>query len=365
MSRMMGFIHDQVSAEGHAVDYLCADDVPAAARGRWGRLVFPMFVRGRAIEAARHAEPYDVINVHEPSGAAIVKARGAFGNSTVVAMCHSPERRNWDDLREEALRGRLANGDLALKTRIVYPLTSLWQSTLTLKYSDHVFCRNSYDRDYLARRFGLADKRMTVIFAGADERYASAAQPRDYRRASRLIFAGTWLKRKGVVDLVPAFSTLAQRHPDLTLDVVGAGQSESAIRESFPQAVRARVHCAPAGLSDGEHAAAFAEADVYIFPTLNEGGTLTLAEAMMSGLPIVTTDTCGMRDVIRDGENGLLVPIRSPQAIVNALERLLADPLLRERLGRMALRDAREKYTWQRVAAPMLDAYGRLRSQSR
>ena len=80
----------------------------------------------------------------------------------------------------------------------------------------------------------------------------------------------------------------------------------------------------------------------------------------MSGLPVVTTATCGMKDVICNGENGLLVPIRSPQAIAEAVERLLQNADLRNKLGRAAQRDALERYTWDRVSMPICETYERL-----
>jgi glycosyltransferase involved in cell wall biosynthesis len=81
---------------------------------------------------------------------------------------------------------------------------------------------------------------------------------------------------------------------------------------------------------------------------------------MASGLPIVTTATCGMRDVIRDKENGLLVPLGSPGAIIEAVEALLRDATFRGRLGHAAQGEALERYTWAHAAAPMLKAYERL-----
>jgi glycosyltransferase involved in cell wall biosynthesis len=123
-----------------------------------------------------------------------------------------------------------------------------------------------------------------------------------------LRFAGTWRKNKGIEDIVPAFTT----------------------------------------------------ADVCVLPSLFEGAPLALMEAMMSGMPIVTTATCGMKDVVEDGVTGLLVAIRSPAAIVKAVEALIADSGLRERIGRAAQRKALERYTWDRVAAPVKSVYERL-----
>ena len=131
------------------------------------------------------------------------------------------------------------------------------------------------------------------------------------------------------------------------------------VRSAFDEQVRDRVHHLQAD-SEDQTAAAFAGADIFLLPSLFEGTPLTLMEAMMSGLPIVTTDTCGMKDVIRDGQNGILVPTRSPNAIVSAVDALLADPGLRERLGRAAREEALEHYTWDAVADPVLRVYERL-----
>ena len=100
-----------------------------------------------------------------------------------------------------------------------------------------------------------------------------------------------------------------------------------------------------------------AESDAFLLPSVFEGTPLTLMEAMRSGLPIVTTDACGMRDVIVNGSNGLLVPVRSPEAIASAVNRLAQDEKLREKLGSAARADALEKYTWKESANRVWNAY--------
>jgi glycosyltransferase involved in cell wall biosynthesis len=354
MSRFMGFIHDQISRSGHSIDYLCAEDVPERRRGKAARFWFPIMVFLRAREAAREGRPYDIVNIHEPLGAAIAPLKRAAGNPKVVVMCHSVERRVWEAFLEE---GRLGRGGPPLKSRLVYPVTSLWQSGVSIRLADHVLCRNSEDKRYLMTRYGIPVERLTDIPAGANEPYARASAERDYDRCQHLLFAGTWLQRKGIQDLVAAFDVLATRHPYVRLAVLGAGTSAAEVRSFFQSNFQSRVSCAKWPLSDCEHAEEYAKGDVFIFPTLSEGGTLTVAEAMMSGLPIVATDTCGMSDVIRNGRNGLLVPIRSPAAIVEQVERLIGDAGLRSRLGREARTDALDKYTWERVAAPVREVY--------
>jgi glycosyltransferase involved in cell wall biosynthesis len=353
MSRMMGFIHDRVAANGHSVEYLCADDVPAVARGRWARLAFPIFVRRRVSEAAGRGEPYDIINAHEPSGAAIVVGRRALGSPAVVLTSYGVEWRAWDARLDDLRAGR---GGPSIRTRVIFPPTELWQTSIGFRRADHIFCQNSEDQEYLMRRFGLPAERFTKIFAPADPIYAQVCAGRDYARAQRLLFAGTWIKRKGTDDMVPAFATLARRHPELKLTVIGAGVPAEAVLASFPDDVRRRVTYLQT-IGDRENADEFARSDIYILPTLFDGGPLTSVEAMMSGLPVVTTAVGLMKEAIRDGQNGLIVPVRSAEAIVEAVERLLADRILRETLGRTAQRDALARYTWDKVAQPVTRIY--------
>ena len=244
-----------------------------------------------------------------------------------------------------------------MKTRMTYPVTSLWPGRAGLRRADHIFCLNSDDRRYLQERLGRAPDSVTRIFPGADFAYARA--PRIYDDVRQMLFAAAWRDNKGIADLVPAFVALAERHPALTLAVVGAGVPDATVRQRFPEALRHRVMCQTPSDEAGT-VAAFAAADVFLLPSLFEGTPLTLIQAMMSGLPIVTTSTCGMKDVITDERSGLLMPIRSPHAMVGAVERLIAERGLRERLGRAARDEAMAHYSWDQAATPVEQAYLRL-----
>lgn len=354
MSRIMERIHQEVARAGHTVEFFCAEDAPRSAQGRFGRFLFPLAVRRYAAAAARAGRGYDIVNVHEASGAAITALPPP--GTRVMVTSHGVEHRAWDLALEELRLGRSGPG---WKTRLVYPLTGLWQADASLKRADHVFCLSSEDQEYITNRLGVAPGRITRMFPAADPVFASAAADRDYGRASQLLFAGTWRKNKGIEDLVPALRTLAERHPALALVVLGAGTAPDVVTGAFPASLRSRISWIETS-TDAETARVFAEADIFLLPSLFEGTPLTLLEAMTSGLPIVTTNTCGMRDVISHERTGLLVPIRSPAAIVAAVERLLTSADERSRMGRAAREDARRLYTWDRVAAPVREAYERL-----
>jgi glycosyltransferase involved in cell wall biosynthesis len=352
-SRLIGFIHDTLARDKHRVDYLCSEDVPKSLKGGLARFYFPALIFKRALAKARGGMPYDIINVHEPSGVVVILGRRALGNPKIVVTSFGVEGRGWNTTLEDMRLGRV---QLGTKTRIVYPLTNLWQSAVSLRRADHIFCSNSEDRDYLVDRFHREPKDVTRIFSGADAVYAAATADRDYREPRRLLFAGTWIARKGTQDVREAFTRLGTYHSELTLTVLGAGVPPEVVVGSFPANLRGRIECVKAN-SDAEAASVFANCDLFVLPSLFEGTPLTLIEAMMSGLPIVTTATCGMKDVIRDNENGLLVPIRSPEALASAIGRLVENKGLRETFGRAAQRDALTKYTWEQVSRPVRDVY--------
>lgn len=355
MSRIMGFIHDHVVRAGHLVDYLCADALPPTLPGSLKRLAFPWWARRQAVLAARAGRPYDLINIHEPSSAPLGYAKAAAGNAVIVATSHGVEQRNWEQSLAER---RIGLEGPRIRTRILHPLT-LMQARAGLKRADHIFCLNTEDRDYLVNWLPYSRERITRIYPAANQIYAHQARSRDYRRCKLLLFAGTWIQRKGVADITQAFVNLASRHPELRLLVLGGGVSQEKVREGFPEYLRDRIACVQAA-DEAENAAAYAAADLFLLPSRFEGTPLTLIEAMMSGLPIITTGTCGMKDVIRDGKNGLLIPLYSPQAIVTSVERLISSESLRAYLGHTAQKDALRHYTWEKVAAPVLDIYEQL-----
>lgn len=357
MSRIMELIHDHVAGQGHSVDWLSANDVPRRWRGAGVRAVFPYLVYQRARTAARNGTPYDIVNVHEPHGALVALAQDRVTRYGVVLTSHGIEQRAWELALEERRLGRC---DLALRTRVLYPATSLWQSRIALTRARLVLTLSDEDSLYLTTRLGVPPSRIGRMRPGADPAFGQPAATRSYQSVARLLFAGTWRHNKGTVDLVKAFISLARRHP-LSLTVLGAGVDPRVVTDAFPADLRDRVSVITS-TDDRGAVAELERADLFVLPSLFEGTPLTLIEAMMAGLPIVATATCGIKDAVEDGLSGLLIPIRAPLALEAAVERLLASERLRESIGRRAHARAVREFTWPAVAQEVLGAYERLAS---
>ena len=87
----------------------------------------------------------------------------------------------------------------------------------------------------------------------------------------------------------------------------------------------------------------FADAHIYVYPSLHEGSTVSIYEAMASGLPVVTTPNAG--SVIRDGVDGFVVPVRDVDATRERIEKLYRDPVLRAAMAKSTAERAAD-YSW-------------------
>lgn len=103
-----------------------------------------------------------------------------------------------------------------------------------------------------------------------------------------------------------------------------------------------------------------AEIDVMCLPSYREGLPKSLIEAAACGLPIVTTDTPGCREVVRDGENGFLVPVRDDSQLADALKCLVQNSALRTRMGTRGAEIAAQEFGSARVISETLSLYSEL-----
>jgi len=94
----------------------------------------------------------------------------------------------------------------------------------------------------------------------------------------------------------------------------------------------------------------YKSADVLVLPSLYEVFGIVNLEAMACNVPIVASKIGGIPDVVKDGENGLLVPPRDSEALADAIIYLLKNKDIRERMGENGRKLVEEKYTWKKVA---------------
>ncbi|MBS3956571.1 MAG: glycosyltransferase [Clostridiales bacterium] len=140
---------------------------------------------------------------------------------------------------------------------------------------------------------------------------------------------------KGILDLVHAFGSIAEGHPDVRLVLIGDGPELPRLRSEVRDRGLADRISLP-GYYDGEVAEVLSTFQIYAYPSLWEGLPYAILEAMRAGCAIVSTDVGGVSEAIIDGQTGLLVPPGSPIALAAALEKLITDSDMRLQLASAA-----------------------------
>ena len=202
-----------------------------------------------------------------------------------------------------------------------------------------VIVQNPDDRALFAKAHAIEPRRTFLLRGtGAD---LTRFKPRTAETASKgeplvVMLAARLIEAKGIRDFVAAAETIRVRG-GVQVRFVLLGTRDAENPTCVAEADLERWHATGViewwGHSD-DMPDMLRKADVFCLPSwYREGIPKVLIEAAASGLPIVTTDMPGCREVVRDSENGFLVPPRDPKALVAALLRLLEDPALRHRFA--------------------------------
>ena len=226
------------------------------------------------------------------------------------------------------------------------PAFTLWYRLLIpalVRRVKAIITPSEYVRQKAIRRFGLPAWRVTVVSGGVDaSRFHPAAKITGAGRY--VLFAGSLEPRKNLAGLIAAWNMLAARHPDVRL--VAAGGSGRVFRRLKIPAGLERVHFT-GYVSDAELAALYAGAEVFVFPSLDEGFGLPALEAMACGAPVLASTRGALPEVI--GDAGLFFDPADVAQLVGFLEQCLCDAHLRRSLAARGLERA-SAFTWAKAA---------------
>lgn len=170
------------------------------------------------------------------------------------------------------------------------------------------------------------------------------------RQSHLLLAVGRLNKGKQLDRLVAAFATIAARHPDWQLAILGSGPERAALKRQISEMGLIGRVVLPGQV--GNMGDWYGRADLYVMSSRFEGFPNTLGEAMAYGCPAVSYDCdTGPRDIIRHEVDGLLVrPVGDVPALASALERLMNDEVEREQMAARAV-EVRGRYSTERVLA--------------
>jgi glycosyltransferase involved in cell wall biosynthesis len=138
----------------------------------------------------------------------------------------------------------------------------------------------------------------------------------------------------------------------------GCGVPAEEIQQFFGAELAGRIIVRPVVAAE-KMPELYAEHDIFLFPSLMEALPLVVMEAMATGMPVITTEACGMPDAIEHEFNGLLIPPANAVAIEESVLRLARSVEQRQKLGEAA-RETMKRYTWERAGRQLEALYRRI-----
>jgi glycosyltransferase involved in cell wall biosynthesis len=274
----------------------------------------PLLVVSMVLAVRRAARRADLVHAHWlAAGAICVLARRPF-----VLTLHG-----------SGTAGRFADLELARR----FPRLVRW----VVRRARAVICVSEALAE-AARRCGGRDVRTIPNGVALPAELGAEAEP------AEVLFAGRLSPEKGIHELLAATE-------GLNLVVAGDGP----LRHLVPDALGFVPH--------DELERLYARAAVVVLPSYREGLPLCVLEAMAHGRPVVASAVGGIPELVEDGVTGYLVEPGDVAGLRSAIEKLLADPELRRRMGRAARERVAERCSWDRVTAATLETYGASRER--
>lgn len=313
----------------------------------------------------------DLLHVHHASVPGLYLAKALLGRRmppvVTTFQCSSREEMRQVRARTAGPGFRVRpNAREYLYKYVTGPLHCL-ADRLAMRTSDAVTAVCETCLEDCRRSGGVPPGGLWKVPNGVDtDRFRPGAGGEEVRRrfglgeAFLLLYAGAFRMRKGVHDLFPALREIAGSRPDCRLLLVGGGRGyEGPLREmARGLGVADRVVLVPP-VENPDLPSFYDAADVVVIPSLFEGLPLVLLEAMAMARPIVATRVDGIREVVRDGVTGVLVPPGDPSAIARGVEVIACDRAGALRMGRAARRCVEDHYSWDRIARRYIEIFAR------
>lgn len=291
----------------------------------------------RVLHAARSADlvyALDAVSVGFPS----LIAAWLAGKPLVIKVVGDFA---WEQGRQRF--GTTQTLDEFVRQRWVSPplLVYRWIQTIVARSARVVVVPSHYLEGIVAE-WGVRRKDVRVVWNAISMEHVGtvpasvAALPRPL-----IVSVGRLVPWKGFAELIQALSIMRADGMHASLAIVGDGPDRQFLEREAAQELGSRyVFTGP--LTHADALATMAHADVFVLDSIYEGLSHTLIEALTLGVPVVVSDIGGNVEIVRHEDNGLVVPPEDSRALAGALERLLKDPLLRQRLAAAAKASAQD-----------------------
>lgn len=251
----------------------------------------------------------------------------------------------------------LGRYDKVTKPPLSWIIPAAEKAYLRLKLYDKILVEDRYTYGAL-RGLGISKERVQALpYPGIDTRRFREAQPiRELSGEAVILHHGRLVRKRGIKTLIEAMPKIVGEIPEAKLVIAGEGPEKQRLKR-LAEELGVASHVRFLGLVPYERVPSVIKSSaVVVVPSLIEGHSASVVEAMAAARPVVATRVGGIVEVVEDGETGILVDPESSDQIANAVVRVLRDKELAKALSEKAARKA-EEYDVKRVAEGELSAY--------
>ncbi len=199
------------------------------------------------------------------------------------------------------------------------------------------------------------NQKISIIFNGID---ISEFKPsiKENSENFEVLCVSRLTRRKGIEYLISAFAKISDQFPKIKLKIIGEGDAKEEL-EAQTQQLNLNNKIEFSGRIAHENLPEiYAEASVFVLPSLNEGMSNTMLEALATGLPIIATDTGGTKELVDEGINGFIIKMKDADDIAEKIIKLISDKNLLESMSQ-ASRQKAESLSWKNVAEKYFKEY--------
>lgn len=209
--------------------------------------------------------------------------------------------------------------------------------------------------DLVNKKYAISKDKICKVPNGVDLNNFKSL-PNKQNDPIRLLYVGRLSKQKNIPLLIRTFKIVTEKiNKNIELDIVGEGEEKSKIIAMITAENLEKKVNLHGELRGGRLYEKYSNSDIFILTSDYESFGMVLIEAMASGLPIIATNIPALRNVVENNKTGLLVK-PEPEDLAKALEKLINDPLLKEKLISNGLEEVK-KYKWDDIAKKFEDIY--------
>ena len=340
-------LSEALAEMGHNITYLTIADETLRKEVSWGD--FKYISEGEDFSSIPFANDFDIIHIHNVIGLGFKTYQKLRKDKKCVIGLYAP-----------------------LAHRLPRSISEIFYRYLC-RDADLVLSLSKFSQQNISNAYGIKTRKIGVMYAGVDDTFFTnnklsskntsnnENEQNPLKKPFHLLFSGrlNGKQQKGVDILLKAMPLILKEH-EVILDIIGGGpriEQYTALAQQLgiEGSVRFRGFI-PHDMMPAEYSAA----DLFVLSSRRESFGLVLAEAMASGLPVVSTTAGAIPEVVENGETGILVPPEKPDELAGAIIHLLDNPENMILMGKKGKERVKQYFTWDTVAARVLDCYNEI-----